>query len=102
MIRRPPRSTLFPYTTLFRSPECGRNCSNHAIGGAPHDHDPCVGSGLLGGHRRSVGRGTGRGPTAGRQEIGRAHVLTPVTKSSLIPTSACINISTTVSCAHPL
>src|SRR3712207_8737479 len=26
MIRRPPRSTLFPYTTLFRSPE------------ADHDH----------------------------------------------------------------
>src|SRR5689334_24193386 len=25
MIRRPPRSTLFPYTTLFRSP--GRCCS---------------------------------------------------------------------------
>src|SRR2546425_2103772 len=23
MIRRPPRSTLFPYTTLFRSPENG-------------------------------------------------------------------------------
>src|SRR3712207_7159247 len=23
MIRRPPRSTLFPYTTLFRSPEGG-------------------------------------------------------------------------------
>src|SRR5436190_10456209 len=22
MIRRPPRSTLFPYTTLFRSPAC--------------------------------------------------------------------------------
>src|SRR5690554_7452637 len=22
MIRRPPRSTLFPYTTLFRSPNC--------------------------------------------------------------------------------
>src|SRR2546429_4484002 len=31
MIRRPPRSTLFPYTTLFRSPalrrELGRNAS---------------------------------------------------------------------------
>src|SRR5256885_12394721 len=32
MIRRPPRSTLFPYTTLFRSaaflgPECKRICS---------------------------------------------------------------------------
>src|SRR2546430_13529219 len=25
MIRRPPRSTLFPYTTLFRS--CGEDCS---------------------------------------------------------------------------
>src|SRR5256885_13245879 len=24
MIRRPPRSTLFPYTTLFRSMHCGR------------------------------------------------------------------------------
>src|SRR5256885_9620032 len=23
MIRRPPRSTLFPYTTLFRSDRCG-------------------------------------------------------------------------------
>src|SRR3989442_11104234 len=27
MIRRPPRSTLFPYTTLFRSHQAlGRNC----------------------------------------------------------------------------
>src|SRR3712207_8016614 len=25
MIRRPPRSTLFPYTTLFRSPETTRD-----------------------------------------------------------------------------
>src|SRR2546426_6721853 len=25
MIRRPPRSTLFPYTTLFRSLECSGN-----------------------------------------------------------------------------
>src|SRR5258708_31835936 len=25
MIRRPPRSTLFPYTTLFRSSESGRS-----------------------------------------------------------------------------
>src|SRR5256885_10702805 len=26
MIRRPPRSTLFPYTTLFRSRERSRSC----------------------------------------------------------------------------
>src|SRR5258705_690027 len=31
MIRRPPRSTLFPYTTLFRSKasECCKTCSLH-------------------------------------------------------------------------
>src|SRR5688572_32502885 len=30
MIRRPPRSTLFPYTTLFRSPQADRNPSSVA------------------------------------------------------------------------
>src|SRR5256885_11067247 len=30
MIRRPPRSTLFPYTTLFRS--AGRRCASHLQG----------------------------------------------------------------------
>src|SRR2546426_7160069 len=29
MIRRPPRSTLFPYTTLFRSREHGRRGERH-------------------------------------------------------------------------
>src|SRR6266705_3742363 len=31
MIRRPPRSTLFPYTTLFRSHFCARNCARDAV-----------------------------------------------------------------------
>src|SRR5712664_4411465 len=31
MIRRPPRSTLFPYTTLFRS-RCGRRSTSPATG----------------------------------------------------------------------
>src|SRR5438309_9201727 len=31
MIRRPPRSTLFPYTTLFRSPSCLRRFKNAFI-----------------------------------------------------------------------
>src|SRR3712207_8885830 len=31
MIRRPPRSTLFPYTTLFRSPGERRDCSRQAL-----------------------------------------------------------------------
>src|SRR5256714_14530822 len=36
MIRRPPRSTLFPYTTLFRSLEGGHNYARilHAYGDA--------------------------------------------------------------------
>src|SRR5438067_656205 len=29
LIRRPPRSTLFPYTTLFRSRECARGALPH-------------------------------------------------------------------------
>src|SRR6266404_7859833 len=34
MIRRPPRSTLFPYTTLFRSPpgRCVRNTAHRSCG----------------------------------------------------------------------
>src|SRR2546426_3801214 len=38
MIRRPPRSTLFPYTTLFRSFSDGRRGggSGRRLGAAPH------------------------------------------------------------------
>src|SRR2546426_5564036 len=36
MIRRPPRSTLFPYTTLFRSLHAGvrRGVGHHPVAGA--------------------------------------------------------------------
>src|SRR2546430_13232969 len=50
MIRRPPRSTLFPYTTLFRSqvplqPECGRIAFRaHEAGNGAHDRDTLTGS----------------------------------------------------------
>ena len=33
MIRRPPRSTLFPYTTLFRSSECVAAAACRRVGG---------------------------------------------------------------------
>src|SRR2546427_8751137 len=36
MIRRPPRSTLFPYTTLFRSPHHGIHPGRH-LGEVPAD-----------------------------------------------------------------
>src|SRR3712207_6868499 len=33
MIRRPPRSTLFPYTTLFRSSPCYTSPPTYTVGG---------------------------------------------------------------------
>src|SRR2546422_5979174 len=52
MIRRPPRSTLFPYTTLFRSPaRVGRHGVQPLLapqGGAvavPHEHRDMIDAG---------------------------------------------------------
>src|SRR5256885_13274949 len=42
MIRRPPRSTLFPYTTLFRSPASKRRSRKCAAGAAERDRPWCV------------------------------------------------------------
>src|SRR5690606_41584510 len=52
MIRRPPRSTLFPYTTLFRSPT-GRGAE---YSGDPGRQDGCQ----LAGRRDSTGQGKAR------------------------------------------
>src|SRR2546427_7504869 len=54
MIRRPPRSTLFPYTTLFRSQEPGpggRGRDGRREAGVP------AGTGLSPGIERREGRG---------------------------------------------
>src|SRR5256885_11887207 len=41
MIRRPPRSTLFPYTTLFRSGRGAEHFGEPSLGlAAPHLHLP--------------------------------------------------------------
>src|SRR3712207_8648703 len=53
MIRRPPRSTLFPYTTLFRS-----RAERHPAAGAA---GPAAGPPRGAGHRRGGGRGLRRG-----------------------------------------
>src|SRR5258708_14491583 len=95
MIRRPPRSTLFPYTTLFRSDPVGpRRCPRH------HPVDPHR---LLGEPAEELGgiddlrsgvlqRLAVLHHHQSRQrlgvEIGKTYVLTPVTKSFLIPASA--------------
>src|SRR3712207_7369696 len=54
MIRRPPRSTLFPYTTLFRSREQENGEAVVRIGRAPQ-----------------AARGIGIGPDPGGPAVGR-------------------------------
>src|ERR1035441_7998212 len=94
MIRRPPRSTLFPYTTLFRSlrdagggtgAECcaGGELSRGAAGGVLSDDDqplllvgPAVGCNSSGADsRRGRGGGLAPGNTGGRRgvDVIRAH-----------------------------
>src|SRR5256886_9371541 len=51
MIRRPPRSTLFPYTTLFRSYDHGSGAAAQGRGALPR---PAEGRG---GERRRAGEG---------------------------------------------
>src|SRR5258708_18819389 len=55
MIRRPPRSTLFPYTTLFRS---GRPFQNHRGSIFPNPVSPLFTG--LGRHRKGGKLGWGR------------------------------------------
>src|SRR2546426_7715904 len=70
MIRRPPRSTLFPYTTLFRSLEVAlqRRQPRPCALGPLDQHDGPVAHHVLEAEILCFGRG----PKA--IEIGRAHV----------------------------
>src|SRR3712207_8716724 len=71
MIRRPPRSTLFPYTTLFRSARSEpplRHRWRSSAGGAPYAPEilrpcPSAGEAHLAGERR-VSSGARRRSTA--------------------------------------
>src|SRR3712207_6374585 len=69
MIRRPPRSTLFPYTTLFRSPvreaERGRQpADGHELQHLQHPHHRAL--------RGRRGEGAGRGRAAEAPALGAA------------------------------
>src|SRR5690554_7400375 len=66
MIRRPPRSTLFPYTTLFRS----RWYSPCGTGGSVAQWWICHGVTFFGRHRHQL-RSAGGGPQ-GRAPAGRS------------------------------
>src|SRR2546425_9432215 len=53
MIRRPPRSTLFPYTTLFRSGDAG---VREPLAVIPRAHDETTEVGAVGALERGVAR----------------------------------------------
>src|SRR3712207_4853947 len=66
MIRRPPRSTLFPYTTLFRS-EGGeqRVLHQHARAGEPVEQAGLAGVGVAGDRHARDGVAVARGALGG-------------------------------------
>src|SRR5258706_5135363 len=87
MIRRPPRSTLFPYTTLFRSIITMQEIFLFEKIGVTQD-GKVIGRFRATGVRPKCCEGT---PVARNRpmKIGRAHVLNPVTDQSRMPSSAC-------------
>src|SRR3712207_6866263 len=87
MIRRPPRSTLFPYTTLFRS----EGAQGGRYGRVLSAHFRRVGSIPAGWFRNGqLSRGALLDPHGHDTDfgIGRAHGLTPVTPISRMPSSS--------------
>src|SRR2546425_11525396 len=76
MIRRPPRSTLFPYTTLFRSQQCpvallpehrrGKGLDRAVLVQEPRRRDRA--------DPRNARIAVGRVADEREEEIGRAHV----------------------------
>src|SRR5256885_8040056 len=74
MIRRPPRSTLFPYTTLFRSPALlrgGRRGDRPLFANAVHRTDGWRrgGTGVPGQFHRCAQPKTGRGSMAEKEKL---------------------------------
>src|SRR2546429_3423893 len=54
MIRRPPRSTLFPYTTLFRSTSCTPRARRTCRGSCGPRRSRCAGSRCTSRDRKST------------------------------------------------
>src|SRR2546425_9435710 len=94
MIRRPPRSTLFPYTTLFRSlvdlqqVERGKWRMRQREGVRPFASDDPDSARIWWTEAGVPQNLTFPGQPDPLSEIGRAHVWTPVTSLSPMPSSA--------------
>src|SRR2546430_3312962 len=76
MIRRPPRSTLFPYTTLFRSPGTGRSGGRQVS-----DVVRCRGPGAT---ALSVARQRARAPSLPRAGRSEEHTSELQSQSNLV------------------
>src|SRR5258708_20921640 len=85
MIRRPPRSTLFPYTTLFRS---GDGTNSGLVDTATNQNIVLVLNGsTVEGHVGSAAGALAFTATVDAS-VGGAPVPTPVTRSTPMPASA--------------
>src|SRR3712207_8786836 len=95
MIRQPPRSTLFPYTTLFRSgaprrPSALPVASHHVTG--PRSPRRGEGRGLFAFSSCRVAAEAGPAhfvKHGGAHEVGSDHASTPAPATPPIPPSAC-------------
>src|SRR3712207_7519775 len=95
MILRPPRSTLFPYTTLFRSRAAGQ--------GVPDDQGVDLVGALVGAHRLQVGhvphhREAAGDPLPGEDAARGARDLEGLDRKSTRLNSSHANISYAVFC----
>src|SRR5690349_24239414 len=86
MIRRPPRSTLFPYTTLFRSPEQKLRADRHHLDGA----QPPAG--------RQLGPGEQRSGACGPAEEESGQIQLQLDRKSTRLNSSHVEISYAVFC----
>src|SRR2546430_16904937 len=86
MIRRPPRSTLFPYTTLFRSGFSMRRARRKCHGARPKKLTPAAGLCYQGRTFSMAIRAAGLLLTAGFLGIPAMGLGAPVAAASLPPT----------------
>src|SRR5256885_8458242 len=79
MIRRPPRSPLFPYTTLFRSGRAGGEPPAGAEGGGERPAAAAGGRGEAAGRpvHHASGAGAGRSSAAFRSEEHTSELQSP-------------------------
>src|SRR3712207_8113861 len=96
MIRRPPRSTLFPYPTLFRSPTSERAARvGHVAGGHPAEpQEPHREGEPAEGDRKSTRLNSSHANISyavfclKKKKISTVHVCTPVTDYYRTPSSS--------------